>query len=253
MRDLKESKTMENNSAENLNLRITWRYLLVLFALTIVTGELHEQVHIQTGRIVCGGYGERDFNVWRTAADCAAPSWAFLATLAGPLWSFAVMWTGALLLIKAKTTDWKSLGFSLVFAPLPFARIFTAVMGGGDEKVVLRRFLDDDFSLPTIKILAAILVTTICLPPMLIAWRNIANRFRALYVVGFAVAPLVVLSLYVLTFLNGLLKSGVLSAAHVLGTPTLVIIHFCLMAAALALGGKWLLTLNRAAKLENRI
>jgi len=90
-----------------------------MFALIICPGELHEQIHIQTGRMVCGGYGARDFNAWQAAAaECAAPAWAFLATLAGPLWSYAVMWTGAILLLKAKSLASRTTGFTLIFAPL---------------------------------------------------------------------------------------------------------------------------------------
>lgn len=244
---LPEIKTAETSDATKLNLKITWKFLLALFALMICTGELHEQIHIQTGRIVCGGYGARDFNAWKTVADCALPAWSFLATLVGPLLSFTVMWTGAFLLMKARSLEYKTIGFALIFAPLPFARIFTAAMGGGDEKVVLVRLLENDLSLPTIKILAAVIVSLICLPPMLIAWRKIENRFRTLYVVGFAVLPLVVLGWYVLTFLNGLLKDGFLSASPILGTPVLIIAHFCLMAALLAWRGKWLLNLTKPA------
>ena len=100
---------------------------MAFFALTICAGELHEQVHITTGYFICGGYGARDFNVWRTVEPCAAPSLAFLATLAGQLWSYLLMWTGAGLLLKAKSVEYKTIGFSLVFAPLPFARIFTTI------------------------------------------------------------------------------------------------------------------------------
>jgi hypothetical protein len=231
-------------SETKLNLRITWRSLLALFALTICTGEMHEQIHIQTGRIICGGYGERDFNVWQLAKPCAEPQLAFLATLIGPLWSFAVMWTGAFLLLKAKTVNYRTIGFALVFAPLPFARIFTAIMGGGDEKVVLRAFLEKDMSLGTTKILAAAVVIAICLPPIIIAYRNAKNRFAALYVIGFSVMPLVVLGLYVLTFLNGLLKSGFLSAAPFLGTPLLILTHSLLMVVILIFSRRRLLEIN---------
>lgn len=235
-----------------MNLKITWKYLLALFALTIVSGELHEQVHINTGRIVCGGYGPRDFNVWQTAADCANPSLAFLATLAGPLWSYLLMWMGALLLVKAKSADYKAVGFSLVFAPLPFARVFTAFMGGGDEKTVLKMLLQNELSLGTIKVLAAIMVLAFCFPPVYIAYRAIKNRYRALYVIGFCVMPLIILGAYVLTFLNSLLSKGFLSAPFVLGTPLLIVVHFSLMAVVLAFCAKWLLQINQTAKLSNR-
>gem|GEM_PF-4051588 len=100
-------------------MKIGWKFLPAMFALIICPGELHEQIHIQTGRMVCGGYGARDFNAWQAAAaECAAPAWAFLATLAGPLWSYAVMWTGAILLLKAKSLASRTTGFTLIFAPL---------------------------------------------------------------------------------------------------------------------------------------
>jgi hypothetical protein len=231
----------ETVGAEKLHLKISWKFLLALFALMICTGELHEQIHIQTGRIVCGDYGERDFNAWKTAADCAAPAWRFLATLAGPLWSFAVMWTGVFLLTKAKSLDHRAIGFALIFAPLPFARIFTALTGGGDEKTVLAALFKDDLNLGTIKIIAAAIVSLICLPPMLIAFRHIKNRFAVLYVAGFAVLPLVVLGLYIFNFLNPLLAGGFLSSAPFLGTPLLIIIHFLIMAVLFVIFRKWLL------------
>jgi hypothetical protein len=192
MQAILQRPMIETDPESALKLRITWKYLIAYFALTIILGELHEQVHITTGRIVCGGYGPRDFNAWKTAADCAAPAWAFLATLTGPLFSYAVMWTGAYLLAKAKNANYRAIGFSLIFAPLPFARIFTAVMGGGDEKVVLRALLGDEFSAGTAKILASILVSVLCLPPLYIAWRNIKNRFSIIYLIGFSVLPLIV-------------------------------------------------------------
>jgi hypothetical protein len=240
-----------DSSSAKINLRITAKFLLAFFALTLILGELHEQVHINTGRIICGGYGPRDFNAWKTAADCANPSWSFLATLVGPLFSYLVIWAGAGLLIKAASAKYKALGFSLIFAPLPFARIFTAAMGGGDERVVLSNFLRDSLDAGTIKILAAILVTGVCLPPVLIAWRSIKNQFRLLYVAGFLVLPLIVLGIYVFKLLNGLLFAGFLSESAVLGTPLLIIVHLLLMVAILALSREWLFEINRTGESLN--
>lgn len=242
----------ETKSGAALNLRISLKYLAAFFLLTLILGELHEQVHINMGWIVCGGYGPRDFNAWKTAADCAQPSLAFLSTTVGPLFSFAVMWLGAVLLLKAKTLDYKAIGFSLIFAPLPFARIFTAAMGGGDEKVVLNRFLKEDFSPETIKIFALVLVATVCLPPMLIALKSIKNRFALLYVIGFSVLPLIVLGAYVLTFLNSVLASGFLASAPFLGTPLLIVFHTVLAIVLLFFCRKWLLDLNSENRLKLR-
>lgn len=227
-----------------MKIRITFGYLAALFALMLITGEIHEQVHINTGYMLCGGYGKRDFNAWRTMPNCVT-NWTFLPTAVGPLYSYLVMWTGAGLLLKAKTKIYQAVGFSLVFAPLPFARIFTAVMGGGDEKVVFLNLFREHFSVSNGKILAAVFVTIVCLPPVLIAWLKIKNRFAFLYVLGFCILPLVVLSFYVFIFLNGLLAKGVLSSVVILGTPTLILIHFLLMAAVLFFLRQRLLDINR--------
>ena len=240
-----EQTLIAADSMPKLSIKITWKYLLAFFALTIILGELHEQSHITLGRIVCGEYGARDFNVWGTAENCAAPAWKILSSFGGPIFSYLVMWSGVYLLLKAKTFEYKSLGLTLIFAPLPFARIFTALMGGGDEKVFLHYFLKDQFSLPVIKIFAAIFVLGFCLPPIIVAYRSLANRFRALYVVVFCVLPLIVLGLYVLTSLNGLLAQGFMSEVLILGTPRLILFHFLLMTVILIFTGKSLLKLSR--------
>jgi len=216
-----------------MTIRISKGYLLALAALMLVTGEIHEQVHINVGYFLCGGYGERDFNAWALAKDCALPEWKFLATAVGPVFSYLMMWTGAFLLLRSSSKDRRAPGFSLIFAPLPFARIFTAVMGGGDEKVVFLKIFENRLSVQSGKIAAAFFVAAVCLPPVLIAWSKLKNRFAWLYIAGFCVLPMVVLGFYVLTFLNSLLAAGFLSSAAILGTPTLVLVHFLLAAAVL--------------------
>jgi hypothetical protein len=232
--------TLRSNDISN-RIRLSWQHLIAVFALMMVTGEAHEQVHIQTGRFICGRYGPRDFNAWSTSADCVTPEYRFLATLAGPLFSYLVLWAGAYLLLRAASAAGQSLGFALVFAPVPFARIFTAVMGGGDEKVVLIALFSDTLSLSSTKLLAAILVTAICLPPILIAGLKLTNRFRWLYVVGFSVGPLIVLGFWVFKVLNVLLEDGFMDEVLLLGTPTLILVNFAAMAALLAVVGRFLL------------
>lgn len=224
---------------------ISLQYLLAFFALRIVAGELHEQTHITVGRIICGAYGVRDFSVWQTAENCAEPSLTFLATCAGPLFTYLIVWIGVYLLAKSKTVESKSLGFSIIFAPLPFARIFTSLMGGGDEKVVFNYLLNDYLNLLTIKILAAILVVTVCLPPILYAGSKLASRRRWLYIAGFCILPMIVLSFYQSIF-NYLLEKGFWADQLILGTPTLLLVHLLLMAAILVILFKNLLRLKLA-------
>lgn len=240
---LPRQATGESNSKVQTRIGINLKYIIAFFALRIVAGELHEQAHITIGRIVCGAYGARNFSVWQTAENCANPTLSILATCAGPLFTYLIVWIGVYLLAKSKTVEYKSLGFALIFAPLPFARIFTSLIGGGDEKVVFNYFLNDYLNLLTIKILAAVFVTAFCLPPILYAGRKIASPRRWLYNIGFCVLPLIVLSFYQWIF-NYLLEKGVLADQLILGTPTLLLAHFLLMTGILIVLFKYLLRLK---------
>lgn len=222
-----------------MQLRIGWQYVVAFFALNGVISELHEQAHITTGRLVTGCYGERDFNVWQSCAE-GSQAFPFAAPLAGPLFSYLVMWVGAWLLLRAATPAGRSIGFTLVFAPLPFARVFTAVMGGGDEKIFLMRVFGDALAPGMLRFFAIAITLALCAPPVIMAWRALANRHRTWYVAGFCVLPLVVIGVYKLMFLNGLLKQGVLATPVVIGTPAFVLIVFAAMLAVTALSWRWL-------------
>lgn len=230
-----------------MELRITWKYIIAFIALNFIMGELHEQAHISTGYFICGCYGPRDFNVWQTCGQCAHPTWAFLATLAGPLFSCSLMWLGVYWFSRSESDAKRMTGFSLLFANLPFARIFTALTGGGDEKIVIQSLLGDTGNSLTSKMLAALVVLLVCLPPILIAGKKIRNKRHWGIVAGFAITPLIYGMLYQHLFLNWLLmKKEVLPETHFLGSPDLVLLHFVLMAVLLGLFRKGLLELKNA-------
>ncbi|HMK03991.1 MAG TPA: hypothetical protein VK489_07370 [Ferruginibacter sp.] len=216
-----------------MHLKITGKYIVAFIALNFIMGELHEQAHINTGFFICSCYGPRDFNVWSTCEDCPNASWAYIATLAGPLFSCTLMWLGAYWFSWSANENKRMIGFSLLFANLPFARIFTALVGGGDEKIVIQSLMNDNSNSFTSRIIASIIVILVCLPPMIIAGRQIWNKNKWFIVVGFSVVPLIYGMLYQRMFLNRLLKNDVLSATHILGTPDLVLLHFCLVLAIL--------------------
>jgi len=229
-----------------MQLKITWKYILAFIALNFIMGELHEQAHISTGFFICGCYGPRDFNVWATCEQCAKPAWAYLATLAGPLFSCSLMWLGATWFSRSANENKRMIGFSLLFANLPFARIFTALLGGGDEKIVVQALMGDTGNSLSSKIMASVVVLLVCLPPMLIAGKKILNKNRLGIVAGFSVIPLVYGMLYQRIFLNGLLKKNILAETHLLGTPDLILVHFVLMLLLLILFRKGLLELKKA-------
>ncbi|OQP60457.1 hypothetical protein A3860_33595 [Niastella vici] len=227
-----------------MQLKITFRYVIAFFALNMLMVELHEQAHIITGYLICGCYGPRDFNVWATCERCVFPQWSFLATLAGPVFSCSLMWLGAWLMAKSTGHKKKVLGFSLLFSNLPFARIFTALAGGGDEKIVIQA-IRGNIGLVWSQLMAILIVTIICLPPMIIAYKKSAVPNRFLLITGFATIPLIYGMLYQHLFLNWLLKKGIGSQSYILGTPSLILLHFLLMLLLFFLFRKGLLQCGR--------
>lgn len=223
-----------------MKLTITAKYVLAFLALNMIAGELHEQVHINTGYWICGGYGPRDFNVWQTSANSNS-QWAFLATLAGPLFSCTLMWIGAVWFVKSKNQIKKGIGISVLFANLPFARIFTALTGGGDEKIVVQYLLGSTNFLT--KLIAAIVVLLVCVPPVIMVFKKIDRTHRWWIVSGFLVLPLIFGMLYQRMLWNRLLQNGYGASVHILGTPDIILFHFALMVIILSVFRKSIATL----------
>jgi hypothetical protein len=208
-----------------MHLKLSFRYILAFLLLTLVMLELHETVHVITGRIICGAWGARDFNVWGLCEGCEkAHPLAWVATLTGPLFSFMLMWFGAIWLNSARIKK-RAAGFVLIFANIPFGRISQAMMGSGDEMVVARHLLKASFSHSQMVLICSVIVLALGLPPIIKAYRVIGNKYALLYVLGFLTLPLVFILSYVLMGLNGLLNSGLLAAPWIMGTPLLITLH----------------------------
>ena len=216
-----------------MHIKLSFSYVVTFLLLLIVMLELHETVHIVVGRLICGCWGPRDFNVWSLCKGCSEnhPTW-WLATLAGPLFSFALMWLG-MFWLDAKESGRMTLGFSLIFANIPFGRISTVMMGGGDEMVVTRHFLTGEYSRTQMILICSVLVLGLGLPPVIKAFRVLTNRWSWLYIIGFLTIPLLFLLLYVLTGLNTLLNNGFLATPWIMGTPVLITLHTGLALLAL--------------------
>lgn len=217
-----------------MQLKWSWGYLPAFFALSETLSELHEQAHITTGRLLAGCYGPRNFNVWQACAgNPPVPAWA--PPLAGPLFSYLLFWGGLWLLLSAKDGR-RALGLSILFAALPFARIFTAAMGGGDERLLATLFGLQGQAARWAALAATLLF---CGVPIVLAALQIANRRRLAWVLGFCVLPLPAIMLVKFRFMNGLLNAGVLADVRWLGTPTLVLAYTaCMALAAFALRGQ---------------
>ncbi len=216
-----------------MNLKISLRYTVAFLLLLIVMMELHEIVHIAVGRIICGCWGPRDFNVWSLCEGCSkAHSAAWLATFIGPFFSFSLMWLG-MYWLSSTDPKMKAVGFAFIFSNIPFGRITTVMMGGGDEMVVIRHFLNNHFSRTYLILFCTVLVLIVGLPPIVKAYRALNNHKSWLYILVFLTAPLLFLLLYTLRGLNALLSSGFLANSWIMGTPLLITLHTLIALAGL--------------------
>lgn len=200
-------------------------YAITFLLLLIVMMELHEMAHISVGRLLCGCWGPRDFNVWSLCEGCQEKqSLWWLATLMGPVFSFAMMWLG-MIWLGSSYPNRQAFGFSLIFANIPFGRITTAMMGGGDEMVVVRHFLKEDLSRMQLIMVGSTILLALGLPPIISVVRVMTNRRPWLIVFGFLTLPLAFLLVYTLMGLNTLLSQGFLAEVWAFGTPLLITLH----------------------------
>ena len=210
-----------------MKLKITPGYLLALAALIVVLKELHELSHIIPGRIICGCWGAfRDFNLISICEPCLQENPITLfASFGGPIFSYLCMWAGLWLLLKPGINQ-KWLGFALLFASKPFARLFTAIVGGGDEYGAFRRIFGESLSQGFIQIMTVLVILAIILPPLVIAYKNIQNRYKSLWFTAFFLLPMFFDYIVVMGFFNSLLQKGILAEPFIFATPWLVHIVF---------------------------
>lgn len=203
-----------------MKLKLTPQFIIAFLALTFVMHEAHEIIHTSVGRIICGAWGERDFNAWALCEGCnEKKSLAVLATFAGPVFTFLMIWIGAFLIHPNKTINQKTIGFSLIFANIPFARILTTSLGGGDEVFGLNTVLKNH-SLAWL--IGSVVVLSITIIPLVKAYILIQNNNKISWFVLFLLAPIVMDVLLVLGLMNTLLTKGILSSYWVLGSPIIV-------------------------------
>lgn len=203
-----------------MKLRLSIQYILTFLALTFIMHEAHEIVHTSIGRLICGCWGQRDFNVWGLCEGCSEQNpISIFSTFAGPIFTFIMIWLGAFLIGQEKTDKQKAMGFSLIFANMPFGRILTASFGSGDEVFGLNKLLEN-YSLAWFIGLLFVLAITII--PLWKAYKLIASRRKITWFLLFFIAPLFIDIIVVLVGMNTLLEKGILSDYWILGSPVIV-------------------------------
>jgi hypothetical protein len=210
------------------------RWFLAYSFLLLAVHEAHELAHAATGRLVCGEWPVRDFNAWHFTGECT--SW--LPTAAGPVFSYALMLAGAMMVSRAA---WRWAGVALIFAANPFARLFTAVMGGGDEMVVGQRLAEVATRTPMLRVAVVVVVALLCGSAIVAGWRGMAGlKRRGLWFTAVLLWPMVLTGVGLFVAGNGLLRAGVLSSPVIAGAPLLVVLVSGIVIVLAAMTAPWL-------------
>ena len=203
-----------------MKISLTPKNSIALLILSFIMQETHEIAHTTMGRIICGCWGKRNFNLWGLCSGCSDERpLSILATYAGPFYTFLVIWIGYFLLFKS-SPKLKSIGFSLIISSMPFSRILTPIFGGGDEIYALNKHLENHALAWAVGL---VIVFTLIIPPVIKVWNTIGNKRKIWWFVGLLLIPFFMTGAVVFGILQSfLLKNGVLADYWILGSPVLV-------------------------------
>jgi hypothetical protein len=223
-----------------MKLKLTPIYLVSFLTLVFGIHELHDWAHALTARLVCTCWGTREFDFWTFCPGCTASSGLrALAWLAGPLISYIMIWTSWTLMHPENPLHKKALGFSLLFASLPFLRILAALAGGGDETASLRLLFQhaDGSNRHIVALAGLLLVLLLNLPALLRAFRLLPGSQKKIVIyLPFLLLPGYLDNWIVHTGLNKLAAKGIL-AMEVFPGMSLAVIAWSFLLLIL-----WLLT-----------
>ena len=156
-------------------------HILLFLLLAFLCYQAHQLMRHLVGAALCGGFGTMTFTVTTTREPCSFPT---LVTLSGPLLTYGLAWFGMFLLRSPKYTHTR-FAYALIFASFAHLRFIQILTGRGDELILAEEW----FGISSRVIVAAI-VFLIGLPPVIAAFRAIANRQRILVFICSWLLPL---------------------------------------------------------------
>lgn len=169
-------------------------HILLFLLLAFLCYQAHQLTRHLVGAALCGGFGTMTFTVTTTREPCSFPT---LVTLSGPLLTYGLAWFGMFLLRSPKYTHtW--FAYALIFASFAHLRFIQTLTGRGDELILAEEW----FGVSSRVIVAAI-VFLIGLPPVIAAFRVIANSRRMLVFTCSWLLPLPLL--FAMLFVNQIL------------------------------------------------
>lgn len=156
-----------------IHLKITLKYCLAFYCVIMLYTSLHELVHHFVGFLICGEWGYKSFNYFTTA--CEDRPDIYLSTYAGPLFTYIMMYVG-MYMLRSETSNYrKHLGFAMIFAQLPAQRLSGPLLRMNDEYYATVKI----FGRPDLNYwLVSLILLAICIPPLVKAYRVIANKRR---------------------------------------------------------------------------
>jgi hypothetical protein len=189
------------------------RAFIAMMLLCVLCIRGHEYSHI-VSLLIQG----RDFTSAFGSVSPSGDDNRVVSNLGGPLFTYVVMWMGLILLLHSLES--KRGGFILIFASLPLFRLFGymfSTIPSGDETSIARALHIPD---P----IAAGIVVTIVLPPLVIAYASIDSRRRILWFLFLFVA-LPIFSAIVITLLGDRCIIPLVKSSRLRGTPISTMVH----------------------------
>lgn len=149
-------------------------YFIALFLLILMIGFIHQMLHHIAGFALSGQVGYLTFDMHRFSNSLNHIQF-IIAQLVGPVVNYIALWAGMILITKSK--KFGLLGFTMIFASKPLARLKCA-FGGGDEHELgswILELFNAESKFGTV--LSVVIVLLIIGPPLIIAFRSIGNRY----------------------------------------------------------------------------
>jgi hypothetical protein len=206
-----------------MKIQFTWQYLLGFFCLASVMGITHELVHHITGYLICGEWGYKTFNSFDLAKGCeeANPNTAWIATITAPiLLNYVPIWIGFFKL-RSHNEGERLFGFSLICSVIPIMRIVFNLMGANDEPWVVRTlFGENEIAFWLMNFVTWLLI----IPPLVLAYLSIKNRFRILIFIFFILIFPAFVFVFVGIFLEDLIVKHQFLSDTLWGMPYLVLL-----------------------------
>jgi hypothetical protein len=158
-------------------------HIILFLLLAFLCYQAHQLTRHLVGAALCGGFGTMTFTVATTREPCAYPT---AVVLSGPVLTYGLAYLGAFLL---RSRRWALFAYALIFASFSHLRFIQNLTGRGDELILAQQWFGTSN-----RLIVAATVFAIGLPPVIAAFRVIANRRRWLVFIVSLLLPLPVLA-----------------------------------------------------------